>query len=122
MGTQLFELQFVVSSILGCLMHLNKLMRCFFLNRGLVNFELSLKSREKIPETFKLFFFQRKCIEFALKARPRRRYIPKGRVQYKIWWFVTSQPFEYSIFALIILNTIALAMQVCLPLQIDLFF
>ncbi|XP_074644176.1 muscle calcium channel subunit alpha-1-like [Tubulanus polymorphus] len=54
---------------------------------------------------------QRKCIEFALKAKPARRYIPKARLQYKIWWFVTSQPFEYAIFALIMLNTVALAIK-----------
>jgi hypothetical protein len=59
-----------------------------------------------------VFHFQRKCIEFALKARPVRRYIPKARWQYKIWWFVTSQAFEYGIFALIMVNTIALAMKV----------
>ncbi|XP_059469831.1 muscle calcium channel subunit alpha-1 isoform X4 [Neocloeon triangulifer] len=54
---------------------------------------------------------QRNCIEFALKAKPVRRYIPKHRVQYKIWWFVTSQPFEYTIFILIMINTITLAMK-----------
>lgn len=40
-----------------------------------------------------------------------RRYIPKNRFQYKIWWFVTSQPFEYAIFVLIMLNTVSLAMK-----------
>ncbi|XP_072155545.1 muscle calcium channel subunit alpha-1 isoform X4 [Bemisia tabaci] len=54
---------------------------------------------------------QRNCIEFALKAKPVRRYIPKHRFQYKIWWFVTSQPFEYTIFVLIMINTITLAMK-----------
>ncbi|XP_063603712.1 muscle calcium channel subunit alpha-1-like isoform X10 [Penaeus indicus] len=54
---------------------------------------------------------QRNCIEFALKAKPVRRYIPKNRFQYKIWWFVTSQPFEYAIFTLIMLNTVSLAMK-----------
>ncbi|XP_055999821.1 muscle calcium channel subunit alpha-1-like isoform X18 [Ostrea edulis] len=54
---------------------------------------------------------QRKCIEFALKTRPTRRYIPKARWQYKIWWFVTSRAFEYGIFTLIILNTVILAMK-----------
>uniref|UniRef100_A0A1I8IQR8 Voltage-dependent L-type calcium channel subunit alpha n=1 Tax=Macrostomum lignano TaxID=282301 RepID=A0A1I8IQR8_9PLAT len=54
---------------------------------------------------------QRKCIEFALKAKPVKRYIPQRRLQYKIWWFVTSTPFEYGIFVLIMLNTIALAMK-----------
>ncbi|XP_039297401.1 voltage-dependent calcium channel type D subunit alpha-1 isoform X4 [Nilaparvata lugens] len=54
---------------------------------------------------------QRNCIEFALKAKPVRRYIPKHRFQYKVWWFVTSQPFEYTIFILIMVNTITLAMK-----------
>ncbi|XP_065316255.1 muscle calcium channel subunit alpha-1-like isoform X4 [Gordionus sp. m RMFG-2023] len=54
---------------------------------------------------------QRRCVEFALKAKPIRRYIPKNRYQYKIWWFVTSQGFEYGIFAIIMINTISLAMK-----------
>ncbi|XP_035708740.1 muscle calcium channel subunit alpha-1 isoform X3 [Folsomia candida] len=54
---------------------------------------------------------QRNCIEFALKAKPVRRYIPKNRLQYKVWWLVTSQPFEYVIFILILINTITLAMK-----------
>jgi voltage-dependent calcium channel L type alpha-1D len=54
---------------------------------------------------------QRKCIEFALKARPLKRYIPKNKIQYKIWWFVTSPGFEYGIFITIILNTIVLSMK-----------
>jgi voltage-dependent calcium channel L type alpha-1D len=40
-----------------------------------------------------------------------KRYIPKHRIQYKVWWFVTSQPFEYTIFILIMINTITLAMK-----------
>ena len=56
---------------------------------------------------------QRKCIEFALKARPLVRHIPKNFFQYKIWWFVTSPGFEYSISLTIILNTIVLSMKVC---------
>jgi voltage-dependent calcium channel L type alpha-1D len=36
--------------------------------------------------------------EFALKAKPHRRYIPRNRFQYRVWWFVTSQFFEYAIF------------------------
>ena len=55
---------------------------------------------------------KRKCIEFALKARPKKRYIPKNVVQYKIWWFVNSPGFEYAISITIILNTILLAMKV----------
>jgi voltage-dependent calcium channel L type alpha-1D len=54
---------------------------------------------------------QRNCIEFALKAKPFRRYIPKQRFQYKVWWLVTSQPFEYFLFTLILTNTITLAMK-----------
>ncbi|CAF4493315.1 unnamed protein product, partial [Rotaria socialis] len=54
---------------------------------------------------------QRKCIEFALKARPIKRYIPVKKVQLKIWWFVTSPPFEYTIFSLIMINTVVLAMK-----------
>lgn len=54
---------------------------------------------------------QRNCIEFALKAKPIRRYIPKHRIQYKVWWFVTSKPFEYAIFLLILTNTITLGMK-----------
>lgn len=76
---------------------------------------------------------QRNCIEFALKARPVRRYIPKRKFQYKVrtsysysdpfvsstcefcssqvWWFITSQGFEYLIFFLILTNTITLAMK-----------
>nr|QQY02492.1 voltage-dependent L-type calcium channel subunit alpha-1C [Cryptocotyle lingua] len=54
---------------------------------------------------------QRKCIEFSLKARPVKRYIPKQNFQYRIWWFITSQPFEYCIFIFILINTISLAMK-----------
>ncbi|KAG1664655.1 Muscle calcium channel subunit alpha-1 [Nymphon striatum] len=54
---------------------------------------------------------QRNCIEFALRAKAVRRYIPKHRVQYRVWWFVTSRAFEYFIFALIIINTVTLAMK-----------
>lgn len=54
---------------------------------------------------------QRNCIEFSLKAKPVRRYIPKQRIQYKVWWFVTSQGFEYTIFVLIMLNTVTLTMK-----------
>ena len=63
-------------------------------------------------EWYMYSMLQRKCIEFALKVKPIRRYIPKARWQYKIWWFVTSQAFEYGIFALIMINTVTLAMKV----------
>ncbi|KAF1573789.1 Voltage-dependent L-type calcium channel subunit alpha-1F, partial [Eudyptes moseleyi] len=54
---------------------------------------------------------QRQCVEYALKAQPLRRYIPKNRSQYRIWAMVNSTAFEYIMFVLILLNTIALAVQ-----------
>lgn len=55
---------------------------------------------------------QRQCVEYALKARPLRRYIPKNPYQYKFWYVVNSTGFEYVMFVLIILNTLCLAIQV----------
>ncbi|RMB90015.1 hypothetical protein DUI87_33572 [Hirundo rustica rustica] len=55
---------------------------------------------------------QRQCVEYALKAQPLRRYIPKNRTQYRVWAMVNSTAFEYIMFVLILLNTIALAVQV----------
>ncbi|RMB90025.1 hypothetical protein DUI87_33583 [Hirundo rustica rustica] len=54
---------------------------------------------------------QRQCVEYALKAQPLRRYIPKNRTQYRVWAMVNSTAFEYIMFVLILLNTIALAVQ-----------
>ena len=55
---------------------------------------------------------QRQCVQYALKARPLRCYIPKNPYQYQVWYVVTSSYFEYLMFALIMLNTICLGMQV----------
>ncbi|KAJ8047198.1 Voltage-dependent L-type calcium channel subunit alpha-1C [Holothuria leucospilota] len=54
---------------------------------------------------------QRNCLEFALKARPVKKYIPKNPKQRTIWKLVSSQPFEYAIFILIMCNTVILAMK-----------
>ncbi|XP_074787230.1 voltage-dependent L-type calcium channel subunit alpha-1F isoform X2 [Athene noctua] len=54
---------------------------------------------------------QRQCVEYALKAQPLRRYIPKNRSQHRVWAMVNSTAFEYIMFILILLNTIALAVQ-----------
>uniref|UniRef100_A0A4X2M2M5 Voltage-dependent L-type calcium channel subunit alpha n=1 Tax=Vombatus ursinus TaxID=29139 RepID=A0A4X2M2M5_VOMUR len=54
---------------------------------------------------------QRQCVEYALKAQPLRRYIPRNRHQHRVWATVNSPTFEYLMFLLILLNTIALAMQ-----------
>ncbi|CAF1095811.1 unnamed protein product, partial [Didymodactylos carnosus] len=53
---------------------------------------------------------QRKCVEFALKARPTKHYIPE-KSQFKIWWIVHSSLFEYAILALIMINTVMSAMK-----------
>lgn len=46
-----------------------------------------------------------------MKARPVQRYIPQRRFQYRVWWFVTSAPFEACIVMLILLNSVTLAMK-----------
>ncbi|KAG5274596.1 hypothetical protein AALO_G00138030 [Alosa alosa] len=56
---------------------------------------------------------QRQCVQYALKARPLRCYIPKNPYQYKVWYIVTSCYFEYLMFLLIMLNTMCLGMQHC---------
>ncbi|XP_023344970.1 muscle calcium channel subunit alpha-1 isoform X2 [Eurytemora carolleeae] len=54
---------------------------------------------------------QRNCIEFALNAKPVRRYIPKNPIQYKLWAFATSPACEYTVFIAIMANTLSLAMK-----------
>ncbi|XP_072537832.1 calcium channel, voltage-dependent, L type, alpha 1S subunit, b isoform X1 [Salminus brasiliensis] len=56
---------------------------------------------------------QRQCVQYALKARPLRCYIPKNPYQYRVWYLVTSCYFEYLMFFLIILNTLCLGLQHC---------
>uniref|UniRef100_A0A8C1LMT0 Voltage-dependent L-type calcium channel subunit alpha n=1 Tax=Cyprinus carpio TaxID=7962 RepID=A0A8C1LMT0_CYPCA len=56
---------------------------------------------------------QRQCVQYALKARPLKCYIPKNPHQYRVWYFVTSCYFEYLMFFLIMLNTLCLGMQHC---------
>lgn len=56
---------------------------------------------------------QRQCVQYALKARPLKCYIPKNPYQYRVWYIVTSCYFEYLMFFLIMLNTLCLGMQVC---------
>ncbi|TRY91912.1 hypothetical protein DNTS_029630 [Danionella cerebrum] len=56
---------------------------------------------------------QRQCVQYALKARPLRCYIPKNPRQYQVWFIVTSSYFEYLMFLLIMLNTMCLGMQHC---------
>uniref|UniRef100_A0AAY4D7J0 Voltage-dependent L-type calcium channel subunit alpha n=1 Tax=Denticeps clupeoides TaxID=299321 RepID=A0AAY4D7J0_9TELE len=56
---------------------------------------------------------QRQCVQYALKARPLRCYIPKNPYQYHVWYVVTSCYFEYLMFFLIMLNTLCLGIQHC---------
>lgn len=86
------------------------------LSRGDANEDIISCSRVSVY----VFVSQRQCVEYALKARPLRRYIPKNPYQYKVWYVVNSTYFEYLMFTLILLNTICLAMQVsltCVHLQ-----
>lgn len=59
-------------------------------------------------------FLQRACIDFAINARPLTRHMPQNKLsfQYRMWEFVVSPPFEYTIMAMIALNTVVLMMKV----------
>ncbi|XP_054466984.1 calcium channel, voltage-dependent, N type, alpha 1B subunit, a [Anoplopoma fimbria] len=56
---------------------------------------------------------ERACIDFAINARPLTRYMPQNTqsFQYRMWKFVVSPPFEYSIMIMIALNTVVLMMK-----------
>uniref|UniRef100_A0A8C1Z6H4 Voltage-dependent L-type calcium channel subunit alpha n=1 Tax=Cyprinus carpio TaxID=7962 RepID=A0A8C1Z6H4_CYPCA len=54
---------------------------------------------------------QRQCVYYALKAQPIKIYIPKNPSQLKFWKIINSSQFEYIMFLLILLNTLALAVQ-----------
>ncbi|XP_061585641.1 LOW QUALITY PROTEIN: voltage-dependent N-type calcium channel subunit alpha-1B-like [Cololabis saira] len=56
---------------------------------------------------------ERACIDFAINARPLTRYMPENTqsFQYRMWKFVVSAPFEYSIMIMIALNTVVLMMK-----------
>lgn len=64
--------------------------------------------------TVVLSVFQRACIDFAISAKPLTRYMPQNRhtFQYRLWHFVVSPSFEYTVLAMIALNTIVLMMKV----------
>lgn len=63
---------------------------------------------------------QRACIDFAINAKPLTRYMPENMqsFQYRIWKFVVSAVFEYSIMIMIALNTVVLMIKVR-PLKQD---
>ncbi|KAI1882504.1 hypothetical protein AGOR_G00251440 [Albula goreensis] len=56
---------------------------------------------------------ERACIDFAINAKPLTRYMPQNKqsFQYKMWKFVVSPVFEYTIMTMIALNTIVLMMK-----------
>ncbi|KAJ8379702.1 hypothetical protein SKAU_G00004800 [Synaphobranchus kaupii] len=56
---------------------------------------------------------ERACIDFAINAKPLTRYMPQNQqsFQYRMWKFVVSPPFEYSILTMIALNTVVLMMK-----------
>ncbi|XP_023813404.1 voltage-dependent P/Q-type calcium channel subunit alpha-1A isoform X10 [Oryzias latipes] len=68
---------------------------------------------DKMMEEYSLEKNERACIDFAINARPLTRHMPQNKLsyQYKMWEFVVSPPFEYTIMALIALNTIVLMMK-----------
>lgn len=72
------------------------------------------KSKLTVTRLPSVLLIQRACIDFAINARPLTRHMPKNKLsfQYRMWQFVVSPPFEYSIMALIALNTIVLMMKV----------
>ncbi|XP_061741453.1 voltage-dependent P/Q-type calcium channel subunit alpha-1A isoform X8 [Nerophis ophidion] len=68
---------------------------------------------DKMMEDYSLEKNERACIDFAINAKPLTRHMPKNKLsfQYRMWEFVVSPPFEYTIMAMIALNTIVLMMK-----------
>ena len=54
-----------------------------------------------------------------MEAKPAERFMPENpnSIQYKIWMFVDSVPFEYFVMLLITGNTVILMIQVHIFLQ-----
>uniref|UniRef100_A0A667HYX6 Voltage-dependent L-type calcium channel subunit alpha n=1 Tax=Lynx canadensis TaxID=61383 RepID=A0A667HYX6_LYNCA len=86
----------------GHLLHHLHHPHCLFMMNIFVGFVMSpSRSRGRLStRTVELDKNQRQCVQYALKARPLRCYIPKNPYQY-----------QYLMFALIMLNTICLGMQ-----------
>uniref|UniRef100_A0A673M092 Voltage-dependent calcium channel alpha-1 subunit IQ domain-containing protein n=1 Tax=Sinocyclocheilus rhinocerous TaxID=307959 RepID=A0A673M092_9TELE len=68
---------------------------------------------DKMMEECSLEKNERACIDFAISAKPLTRYMPQNRqtLQYRLWHFVVSPVFEYTILTMIALNTIVLMMK-----------
>ncbi|XP_021564273.1 voltage-dependent P/Q-type calcium channel subunit alpha-1A, partial [Carlito syrichta] len=68
---------------------------------------------DKMMEEYSLEKNERACIDFAISAKPLTRHMPQNKqsFQYRMWQFVVSPPFEYTIMAMIALNTVVLMMK-----------
>ncbi|XP_047655702.1 voltage-dependent R-type calcium channel subunit alpha-1E isoform X3 [Tachysurus fulvidraco] len=68
---------------------------------------------DKMMEECSLEKNERACIDFAISAKPLTRYMPQNRhtIQYRLWHFVVSPSFEYTVLTMITLNTIVLMMK-----------
>ncbi|XP_037402743.1 voltage-dependent R-type calcium channel subunit alpha-1E isoform X2 [Pygocentrus nattereri] len=68
---------------------------------------------DKMMEECSLEKNERACIDFAISAKPFTRYMPQNRqtLQYRLWHFVVSPSFEYTVLVMIALNTVVLMMK-----------
>ncbi|XP_078367100.1 voltage-dependent L-type calcium channel subunit alpha-1D-like isoform X2 [Oculina patagonica] len=83
----------------------------FFLNMFVALIIVTFQEQgEKEMDGCELDRNQRDCIQFAMTAKPRQRYMPenKNTCVYKVWKVVDSKPFEIFIMATIVLNAIVL--------------
>ncbi|PFX33508.1 Voltage-dependent calcium channel type A subunit alpha-1 [Stylophora pistillata] len=83
----------------------------FFLNMFVALIIVTFQEQgEKEMDGCELDRNQRDCIQFAMTAKPRQRYMPenKNTCFYKVWKVVDSKPFEILIMATIVLNAIVL--------------
>uniref|UniRef100_A0A8C7JZB6 Voltage-dependent calcium channel type A subunit alpha-1 n=1 Tax=Oncorhynchus kisutch TaxID=8019 RepID=A0A8C7JZB6_ONCKI len=68
---------------------------------------------DKMMEECSLEKNERACIDFTISAKPLTRYMPQNRqtFQYRLWHFVASPSFEYTVMVMIALNTVVLMMK-----------
>ncbi|XP_073727831.1 voltage-dependent R-type calcium channel subunit alpha-1E [Misgurnus anguillicaudatus] len=68
---------------------------------------------DKMMEECNLEKNERACIDFTISAKPLTRYMPQNRqtLQYRLWHFVVSPSFEYTVLVMIALNTVVLMMK-----------
>uniref|UniRef100_A0A674F3L9 Voltage-dependent calcium channel type A subunit alpha-1 n=1 Tax=Salmo trutta TaxID=8032 RepID=A0A674F3L9_SALTR len=68
---------------------------------------------DKMMEECSLEKNERACIDFTISAKPLTCYMPQNRqtFQYRLWHFVVSPSFEYTVLVMIALNTVVLMMK-----------